>query len=68
MTDHVIRKLNFPRKLLLWTAACLAIALPIAFGLLNATPSSRASGNSPLRPSSSSVSDQASPESKATAW
>jgi uncharacterized protein (TIGR03435 family) len=39
MTDHVIRKLNFPRKLLLWTAACLAIALPIAFGLFNATPS-----------------------------
>ncbi len=38
MTDHVIRNLNFPRKLLLWTAACLAIALPIAFGLLNATP------------------------------
>jgi hypothetical protein len=39
MTDHVIRNLNFSRKLLLWTAACLAIALPIAFGLLNATPS-----------------------------
>src|SRR5579862_6119846 len=38
MTDQVIRNLNFPRKLLLWTAACLAIALPIAFGLLNATP------------------------------
>jgi uncharacterized protein (TIGR03435 family) len=38
MTDHVIRKLNFPRKLLLWTAACLAIALPIAFGLLVAIP------------------------------
>lgn len=38
MTDHVVRKLNFTRKLLLWTAACLAIALPIAFGLLSATP------------------------------
>ena len=38
MTDQVIRNLNFPRKLLLWTAACLAVALPIAFGLLNATP------------------------------
>jgi len=39
MTDRVVRKLNFARKLLLWTAACLAIALPIAFGLLNVTPS-----------------------------
>jgi len=39
MTDGVIRKLNFARKLLLWTAACLAIALPIAFGMFNATPS-----------------------------
>jgi uncharacterized protein (TIGR03435 family) len=38
MTDHVIRNLNSPRKLLLWTAACLAIVLPIAFGLLSATP------------------------------
>lgn len=38
MTDRVVRKLNFTRKLLLWTAACLAIALPIAFGLLSATP------------------------------
>jgi uncharacterized protein (TIGR03435 family) len=38
MTDRVVRKLNFARKLLLWTAACLAIALPIAFGLLNVTP------------------------------
>lgn len=38
MTDRVVRKLNFTRKLLLWTAACLAIALPIAFGLLNVTP------------------------------
>jgi len=39
MTDRVVRKLNPARKLLLWTAGCLAIALPIAFGLLNATPS-----------------------------
>ncbi len=38
MTDHVIRNLTFPRKLLLWAAACLAIALPIFFGLLNTTP------------------------------
>src|SRR5260370_587306 len=39
MTDRIVYKLNFSRKLLLWTAACLAIALPIAFGLFNATPS-----------------------------
>jgi len=39
MTDGVVRQLNFARRLLLWTAACLAIALPIAFGLLNVTPS-----------------------------
>src|SRR5581483_4007565 len=38
MTDRVVRKLNFARKLLLWTAACLAIALPIAFGMFNAMP------------------------------
>ena len=38
MTDRIVHKLNFARKLLLWTAACLAIALPIAFGLFNATP------------------------------
>ena len=38
MTDHVVRKLSFARRILLWTAAGLAIALPIAFGLLNATP------------------------------
>ena len=39
MTDHVVPKLNLSRKLLLWTAACLAIALPIAYGLLTVTPS-----------------------------
>jgi len=39
MTDHVVLKLNLARKLLLWTAACLAIVLPITFGLFNATPS-----------------------------
>ncbi len=39
MTDRVVRKLNFARKFLLWTAVCLAVALPIGFGLLNVTPS-----------------------------
>ncbi len=44
MTDRVVRKLNFARKLLLWTAACLAIALPIVFGLFTVTPA-HANGN-----------------------
>jgi len=55
MTDRIVYKLNFSRKLLLWTAACLAIALPIAFGLLNATPS-RAESQSPTTPKFVSVS------------
>ncbi len=55
MTDHVIRNLNFPRKLLLCTAACLAVALPIAFGLLNATPG-HAQGQLSITPKFVSVS------------
>jgi bla regulator protein blaR1 len=39
MTDHIAHKLDFTRKLLLGTAAFLAIALPIAFGLFSTTPS-----------------------------
>jgi len=39
MTDHVVRKLNLSRKLLLWACACLVIVLPIAYGLLAVTPS-----------------------------
>jgi len=35
MTGLVVRKLNFRRKLLLWVAACLALAVPIVYGLLN---------------------------------
>jgi uncharacterized protein (TIGR03435 family) len=35
MTDRIIRKLNFSRKLLLWTATCLAVAMPVVYGLLN---------------------------------
>lgn len=44
MTDGVVRKLNFAPKLLLWTAASLAIALPIIFGLLKVRPA-HASGS-----------------------
>jgi uncharacterized protein (TIGR03435 family) len=39
MNDHISHKLDFARKALLTLAALLAIALPITFGLLNATPS-----------------------------
>jgi TonB family protein len=40
MTDEITRKLNFSRKLLLSVAGFLALALPIVFGLINATPGS----------------------------
>lgn len=39
MTDRILRKLDFSRKLLLGVAGLLAIALPIVFGLVHATPS-----------------------------
>ena len=39
MTGRVLHKLNFARKLLLTITAALAIAIPITFGALNATPS-----------------------------
>ena len=67
MTNRIVRNLNFARKLLLWTAACLAIALPIAFGLFNATPDSRGIGSWGHARNSPAVSDQASPDPKATA-
>jgi bla regulator protein blaR1 len=38
MTENATRKLDFSRKLLLSAAALLAIAVPITFGLANATP------------------------------
>ena len=38
MTEQIARKLDFGRKLLLSTAAVLALALPIVFGVVNAAP------------------------------
>ena len=38
MTDQMTHKLNFTRRLMLSTAAFLAVALPVVFGLINATP------------------------------
>jgi uncharacterized protein (TIGR03435 family) len=35
MTDRIVRKLNFTRKLLLWTAASLVLVVPIVYGLFN---------------------------------
>lgn len=39
MSENVARKLNFVKKLLLSSAAIVAIALPVGFGLMHATPS-----------------------------
>jgi len=39
MTKSTVRKLDFSRKLLLGAAGVVAVAAPIAVGLLNATPS-----------------------------
>jgi bla regulator protein BlaR1 len=38
MSEHVVRKLDFTRRLLLSAVAVAVIAAPIAFGLLHATP------------------------------
>jgi bla regulator protein blaR1 len=39
MSEHIGRKLDFSRKLLITASAVLAIAIPIAFGVFDATPS-----------------------------
>jgi uncharacterized protein (TIGR03435 family) len=39
MSEHVVRKLDFGRKLLLGAVAALALSAPILFGLIHATPS-----------------------------
>jgi bla regulator protein blaR1 len=38
MSEHVAKKLDFTRKLLLTVAGFLAIAVPVVFGLMHATP------------------------------
>jgi bla regulator protein blaR1 len=49
MTDQIVHKLTFSRKLLLGAAAFLAVALPLTFEAFNATPSRAESqlGNTP---------------------
>ena len=52
MSEHVARKLDFSRKLLLSAAGLVAVALPVLFGLINATPSraqSQAGNTAPVR-------------------
>lgn len=39
MSEHVVRKLDFTRRVLLTTVAIAVVAAPIVFGLLHATPS-----------------------------
>jgi len=46
MSEHVARKLNFKKKLLLTVAGAIAIAAPIVVGLVNATPSRAAQSQS----------------------
>jgi bla regulator protein blaR1 len=45
MSEHVAQKLDFSRKLLLTIAGVLAIAVPIFFGLMHATPGRAQSQN-----------------------
>jgi uncharacterized protein (TIGR03435 family) len=45
MSEHVARKLDFSKKLLLTTMAVAALVAPVAFGLLHATPVRAQSAN-----------------------
>lgn len=59
MSDRILHPLDFARKLLLTAAAFLAIAIPITFGVLHATPiqaQSQAASSSLPAPLFSSVS------------
>jgi bla regulator protein blaR1 len=50
MTEHVSRKLNFSKKLLLTATGLAAIAVPVVFGLAHAMPSRAQSANAAVRP------------------
>lgn len=56
MSDHIGRKLDFTRKLLIATAAVLAIAIPVIFGVFEATPSQAQSADAATSPSVQSFS------------
>ena len=68
MSEHVVRRLDFTRRLLLSAVAVAVIAAPIAFGLLHATPSraqsqdESAAANSAIPSSSAASSAENSPK------
>jgi bla regulator protein blaR1 len=64
MTDRIVRKLSFTRKLLLAVAGSLTIAMPVIFGVLHATPiaaQSSTANASGFAPGFESVSIKSSP-------
>ncbi len=64
MTKSIACKLDFSRKLLLSLAAFVAVAVPIVFGLLNATPSraqSQDQNTSAIPPAYENISIKSSP-------
>lgn len=62
MSEHIGRKLDFSRKLLLTTAAVLAIAIPVMVGVFNATPSRAQSTDAATTPTFQSFSIKPSQE------
>ena len=59
MSDRMLHRLNLSRKVLLATAAFFAVAIPITFGIFQATPSqaqSQGTGDAATGPSFASVS------------
>jgi bla regulator protein blaR1 len=62
MSEHIGRKLDFSRKLLITTAAVLAIAIPLIFGVMAATPSRAQSDDAATAPTFQSFSIKPSPE------
>ncbi len=65
MSDRMLHKLDFAKKLLLTAAAFLALAVPITFGLFHATPSQaqpQSDSISTVAPTFESVSIKRSPD------
>lgn len=61
MSNRMLYKLNFARKLLLSAAACLAIAIPVMFGLMNPAPSHAQSDDAANATTFATVSIKSSP-------
>jgi bla regulator protein blaR1 len=62
MSEHTGRKLDFSRKLLITAAAVLAMAIPVVFGMLDATPSRAQSTDAATTPTLQSFSIKPSQE------